>query len=77
MALRGAGPGDLAEALEAVLAGGRYVASMLSPGLVGQLESVPPGADESSHDLLTYREREVLALLAGVRPTVRSPRPFR
>lgn len=63
--LRGAGPGDLAEALEAVLAGGRYVASMLSPGLVGQLESVPPGADESSHDLLTYREQEVLALLAG------------
>jgi DNA-binding NarL/FixJ family response regulator len=62
VAPRGAAPGDLAEALEAVLAGRRYVAATLSSGLLGQLHSVAtPAAD----DVLTYREREVLALLAG------------
>ena len=48
-----------------MLAGGRYVAPMLSPGLIGQLAPAAPGADDDGHDLLTYREREVLALLAG------------
>jgi DNA-binding NarL/FixJ family response regulator len=66
VALRGAAPGDVAEALDAVLAGGRFVATTLSSGLVGQLESVVPGVEaEPGHGLLTYREREVLALLAG------------
>jgi DNA-binding NarL/FixJ family response regulator len=64
VALRGAGPDDLREALQTVLAGGRYVAPMLSSGLVGQLEAVPDPGD-GAQDLLTYREREVLALLAG------------
>jgi len=64
VALRGAAPEDLREALQTVLGGARYVAPMLSAGLVGQLEAVPdPGA--GAQDLLTYREREVLALLAG------------
>jgi DNA-binding NarL/FixJ family response regulator len=65
VALRGALPADLAEALRAVLSGGRYVASTLASGLVGQLDAAVPGGDEAGHDLLTYREREVLALLAG------------
>jgi DNA-binding NarL/FixJ family response regulator len=62
VALRGSAPGDIAEALRAVLAGGRFVATALSSGLVGRLEAVDPHTNE---DLLTYREREVLALLAG------------
>jgi DNA-binding NarL/FixJ family response regulator len=65
VALRGAAPEDLVEAFTTVLGGGRYVATMLSPGLVGQLESVEPAVGEPFRDLLTYREREVLALLAG------------
>jgi DNA-binding NarL/FixJ family response regulator len=65
VALRGAAPDELAEALEAVLGGSRYVASMLSPGLVGQLEPVASDPRATGNDLLTYREREVLALLAG------------
>ena len=65
VALRGAVPADLVEALRAVLQGGRYVASTLSSGLVGQLETVEPRASDDDPDLLTYREREVLALLAG------------
>jgi DNA-binding NarL/FixJ family response regulator len=63
VALRGALTPDLVEALEAVLQGGRFVASTLSAGLLGRLETVE-GADDAP-DLLTYREREVLALLAG------------
>jgi DNA-binding NarL/FixJ family response regulator len=63
--LRGALPADLNDVLRAVLSGGRYVASTLSSGLVGQLETVEPRAGDDDHDLLTYREREVLALLAG------------
>jgi DNA-binding NarL/FixJ family response regulator len=63
--LRGALPADLNDVLRAVLSGGRYVASTLSSGLVGQLETVEPSAGDDDHDLLTYREREVLALLAG------------
>jgi DNA-binding NarL/FixJ family response regulator len=65
VALRAALPADLTEGFEAVLRGGRYVAATLSRGLVGQLEAVPPGGEENGTDLLTYREREVLALLAG------------
>ena len=64
VALRGALAADLVEALQAVVQGGRYVASTLSTGLVGRLESVARTGDDDS-DLLTYREREVLALLAG------------
>jgi DNA-binding NarL/FixJ family response regulator len=63
VALRGAAAGDLAEALEAVLAGNRYVAATLSSGLFGQLHSV--AAPSAGEEVLTYREREVLALLAG------------
>jgi DNA-binding NarL/FixJ family response regulator len=62
--LRGAAADDLREAFATVLGGGRYVAPMLSPGLVGRLETAEPQT-EAHHDLLTYREREVLALLAG------------
>jgi DNA-binding NarL/FixJ family response regulator len=63
VALRGSAEAELTEALKAVLAGHRYVAITLSAGLIGKLESVaPPEPDE---DLLTYREREVLALLAS------------
>jgi DNA-binding NarL/FixJ family response regulator len=65
VALRGALPADLIEVLHAVLEGGRYVASSLSSGLLGQLETVEPRASDEAPDLLTYREREVLALLAG------------
>jgi DNA-binding NarL/FixJ family response regulator len=63
VALRGAAAGDLAEAIEAVLAGRRYVAATLSSGLLGQLHSV--AAPDPGEEVLTYREREVLALLAG------------
>jgi DNA-binding NarL/FixJ family response regulator len=63
VALRGAAVGDLAEALEAVLAGRRYVAATLSSGLLGELHAV--AAPQTGDDVLTYREREVLALLAG------------
>lgn len=63
VALRGAAVTDLAAAVQAVLSGHRHVSAMLSSGLVGQLE--PVAAPESENDLLTYREREVLALLAG------------
>jgi DNA-binding NarL/FixJ family response regulator len=63
--IRGAGPDDLREAVTTVLAAGRFVAPMLSTGLVGRLEAAEPDAGERGHDLLTYREREVLALLAG------------
>lgn len=63
VALRGAAADDLTTAIQEVLSGHRHVSAMLSPGLVGRLESV---ADpEPENDLLTYREREVLALLAG------------
>lgn len=65
VALRGTGGDDLQDALGSVLAGGRYVAPMLSTGLVGRLEAAEPGSGEEAHDLLTYREREVLALLAS------------
>ncbi|HEX4489651.1 MAG TPA: response regulator transcription factor [Acidimicrobiia bacterium] len=65
VALRGGGPDELREAFATVLAGGRFVAPMLSTGLVGTLEASEPDAGERGHDLLTYREREVLALLAG------------
>jgi DNA-binding NarL/FixJ family response regulator len=65
VALRGSAPPDIAEALKAVMAGGRYVATSLSAGLVGRLQAVAPPTDQMHHDLLTYREREVLALLAG------------
>jgi DNA-binding NarL/FixJ family response regulator len=61
--LRGAGAADLTEAMQQVMSGHRHVSPMLSAGLVGQLESV--ASPTSEHDLLTYREREVLALLAG------------
>jgi DNA-binding NarL/FixJ family response regulator len=61
--LRGAATVDLVAAMGEVLAGRRHVSAVLSSGLVGQLESVV--APESGNDLLTYREREVLALLAG------------
>jgi DNA-binding NarL/FixJ family response regulator len=64
--LRGAPSGSLSDAIAAVLAGGRYVAETLSSGLVGRLEPVEPRAEEGRHhDLLSSREREVLALLAG------------
>lgn len=63
VALRGAAAGDLAEAIEAVLAGRRYVAATLSSGLLGQVHSV--AAPDPGQEVLTYREREVLALLAG------------
>jgi len=63
VALRGAAVTDLASAMEDVLSGHRHVSAMLSSGLVGQLQ--PVAAPESENDLLTYREREVLALLAG------------
>lgn len=62
VALRGSGAEELVEALEAVVHGGRFVASTLSPGLLGRLETAAAGDDDG---LLTYREREVLALLAG------------
>jgi DNA-binding NarL/FixJ family response regulator len=63
VALRGAVVDDLVEAVTEVGAGHRYVATTLSAGLLGQLESVAaPAADD---ELLTYREREVLALLAS------------
>jgi two-component system nitrate/nitrite response regulator NarL len=63
VALRGGAGADVAVAVCEVMAGRRYVASTLSPGLLGQLEPVPaPGSED---DLLTYREREVLALLAS------------
>jgi DNA-binding NarL/FixJ family response regulator len=63
VARRGGAGADIAVAVCEVVAGRRYVASTLSPGLVGQLEpAAPPGNDD---DLLTYREREVLALLAS------------
>jgi DNA-binding NarL/FixJ family response regulator len=65
VALRGAGPDEVREALRTVLGGGRYVAPMLSSGLVGRLEAAVPDEGDRGHDLLTYREREVLALLAG------------
>jgi DNA-binding NarL/FixJ family response regulator len=65
VALRGASPEEVREAIRTVLGGGRYVAPMLSSGLVGQLEAAVPDEGDRSHDLLTYREREVLALLAG------------
>jgi DNA-binding NarL/FixJ family response regulator len=65
VALRGARPDELREALGAVLGGGRYVASMLAPGLLGVLEPAQTPASPADGDLLTYREREVLALLAG------------
>jgi DNA-binding NarL/FixJ family response regulator len=65
IALRAAVPDDLGEALMAVLSGGRYVAGTLSSGLVGRLEPAVPAAAQERPDLLTYREREVLALLAG------------
>jgi DNA-binding NarL/FixJ family response regulator len=65
VALRGARPREIAEALGVVSAGRRYVASALSSGLVGRLESTPTAVDDAGHDLLTYREREVLALIAG------------
>lgn len=61
--LRGAAAAEIVEASEAVLEGRRYVAVTLSAGLIGQLESVP--APQRADDLLTYREREVLALLAS------------
>jgi DNA-binding NarL/FixJ family response regulator len=64
VALRGSGRDELVEALEAVVRGGRFVASTLSPGLLGRLETVDTAAD-AGEGLLTYREREVLALLAG------------
>lgn len=63
VALRGAAAAEIVEASEAVLEGRRYVAVTLSAGLIGQLESVR--APERADDLLTYREREVLALLAS------------
>jgi DNA-binding NarL/FixJ family response regulator len=63
VALRGAAADDLVHALAEVTAGRRYVATTLSAGLLGQLEPVP--AQPAADDLLTYREREVLALLAG------------
>jgi DNA-binding NarL/FixJ family response regulator len=65
VALRGAAPADLVEALQAVIQGGRYVASTLSSGLLGLLETVEGSGAADDPDLLTYREREVLALLAG------------
>ena len=65
VALRGALPPDLVEAFEAVLQGGRFVASTLSAGLLGRLETVEGADNLDAPDLLTYREREVLALLAG------------
>jgi DNA-binding NarL/FixJ family response regulator len=65
VALRGALSADLIDVLRAVLQGGRYVASTLSSGLVGQLETVEPQASDDDPELLTYREREVLALVAG------------
>ena len=65
VALRGGGADELREAITTVLASGRFVAPMLSTGLVGRLEAAEPDAGERGHDLLTYREREVLALLAG------------
>ena len=63
VALRGAAVTDLAVVMEEVLSGHRHVSAMLSSGLVGQLE--PVTGPESENGLLTYREREVLALLAG------------
>lgn len=63
VALRGAAVADLAVVMEEVMSGHRHVSAMLSSGLVGQLE--PVAAPQSENDLLTYREREVLALLAG------------
>jgi DNA-binding NarL/FixJ family response regulator len=63
VALRGGAAGDVAEALGEVLAGRRFVAATLSTGLVGALE--PAAGPENGDGLLTYREREVLALLAG------------
>lgn len=66
VALRGAPPREIAEALGVVSAGRRYVASSLSSGLVGRLASAPAAAAaDAARDLLTYREREVLALIAG------------
>ena len=65
VALRGGLAPDLVEALEAVLQGGRFVASTLSAGLLGRLEAVEGAENLDAPDLLTYREREVLALLAG------------
>jgi DNA-binding NarL/FixJ family response regulator len=63
---RGASPDELLVAFATVLAGERYVATTLSPGLVGTLEPAePPGPGAATRDLLTYREREVLALLAS------------
>jgi DNA-binding NarL/FixJ family response regulator len=61
--LRGAAAAEIVEAADAVLAGRRYVAVTLSAGLIGQLE--PVAAPQRADDLLTYREREVLALLAS------------
>ncbi|HEY5012192.1 MAG TPA: response regulator transcription factor [Acidimicrobiia bacterium] len=65
VALRGALPREIAEALAVVSAGRRYVASSLSSGLVGRLASAPAAVGDTARDLLTYREREVLALIAG------------
>jgi DNA-binding NarL/FixJ family response regulator len=65
VALRGARPREIAEALGVVSAGRRYIASSLSDGLVGRLAPAPAVVDEGARDLLTYREREVLALIAG------------
>jgi DNA-binding NarL/FixJ family response regulator len=64
VALRGAAGDDLVAALAEVVAGNRYIATTLSAGLLGQLESAP-APSSSDDELLTYREREVLALLAG------------
>jgi DNA-binding NarL/FixJ family response regulator len=68
VARRSAPADDLAEAFRAVASGGRFVASSLSAGLLGRLETAPSVGGASGGEgaeLLTFREREVLALLAG------------
>ena len=62
LALRAGTAAETSDALEAVVGARRYVAPSLSAGFVGTLEPVAPTREQS--DLLTFREREVLALLA-------------
>jgi two-component system, NarL family, response regulator NreC len=61
--LKDAAVADLAGAIEAVAAGGRYVSPVLADSVVGE-DGLPVARNRTRYDLLTDREREVLKLLA-------------
>jgi DNA-binding NarL/FixJ family response regulator len=62
--LKDAQPEELVAAIRAVAAGGSYLSAPIATEMLRHMNNFPEAEQEKTHELLTEREKEVLALVA-------------